>query len=130
MSLTPLPRFLLPTRARVRIVLMAVLAALALGTVVFHLVEGWSILDSLYVTVQTLTTVGYGDIAPQTALGQALAALLMITGYGIIAVPTGIVTLELQRASAGPRAARECPGCGSSGHDADASYCKYCGTQL
>ena len=53
----------------------------------------------------------------------------MIVGYGILAVPTGIVTLELQRASRG-RQARECPGCGSRGQDEDASYCKYCGTKL
>src|SRR5215216_7024240 len=84
MSLTPLPRFLLPSRARVRIVLMAVLAALAVGTVIFHLLEGWSILDSLYVTAQTVTTVGFGDITPRTALGRVFATLFMIVGVGIV----------------------------------------------
>jgi voltage-gated potassium channel len=84
MSLTPLPRFLLPSRARIRIVLMAVLAAIAIGTVSFHLLEGWSILDSLYVTAQTVTTVGFGDIAPRTAAGRAFATVFMIVGVGIV----------------------------------------------
>src|ERR1044072_1947604 len=84
MSLTPLPRFLLPSRARVRIVLMAVLAALALGTVVFHPPEGWSILDSLYVTAQTVTTVGFGDITPRTALGRAFSTVFMLVGVGVV----------------------------------------------
>ncbi|HSE15553.1 MAG TPA: potassium channel protein [Pyrinomonadaceae bacterium] len=84
MSLTPLPRFLLPSRARIRIVLMAVLAAIAFGTVVFHLLEGWSILDSLYVTAQTVTTVGFGDITPRTAPGRAFATVFMIIGVGIV----------------------------------------------
>jgi voltage-gated potassium channel len=84
MSLTPLPSFLLPSRARIRIVLMAVLGAIALGTVVFHLVEGWSILDSLYVTVQTVTTVGFGDLTPRTTLGRAFATFFMMVGVGIV----------------------------------------------
>src|SRR5215217_1854790 len=84
MSLTPLPRFLLPSRARIRIVLMAVLSAIALGTLAFHLLEGWSILDSLYVTVQTVTTVGFGDLAPQTVVGRLFATLFMIVGVGIV----------------------------------------------
>ncbi len=84
MSLTPLPRFLLPSRARVRIVLMAVLAAIAFGTVAFHLLEGWSILDSLYVTVQTLTTVGFGDITPRTGLGRVFATAFMMIGVGVV----------------------------------------------
>ena len=84
MSLTPLPRFLLPSRARIRIVLLAVLAAIALGTVVFHLLEGWSILDSLYVTAQTVTTVGFGDITPRTVLGRAFATVFMMLGVGIV----------------------------------------------
>jgi voltage-gated potassium channel len=84
MSLTPLPRFLLPSRARIRIVLVAVLAAIALGTVVFHLIEGWSILDSLYVTVQTVTTVGFGDLAPSTVPGRVFATVFMMVGVGIV----------------------------------------------
>jgi voltage-gated potassium channel len=84
MSLTPLPRFLLTSRSRIRIVLLAVLAAVALGTVAFHLLEGWSILDSLYVTVQTVTTVGFGDLTPQTLPGRAFATVFMMVGVGIV----------------------------------------------
>jgi voltage-gated potassium channel len=84
MSLTPLPRFLLPSRTRIRIVLLSVVAAIALGTVIFHLLEGWSILDSLYVTVQTVTTVGFGDLTPRTAGGRAFATVFMVLGVGIV----------------------------------------------
>jgi voltage-gated potassium channel len=84
MSLTSLPRFLLPSRARIRIVLIAVFAAIAIGTVAFHLLEGWSILDSLYVTAQTLTTVGFGDLTPRTGVGRAFATVFMLVGVGIV----------------------------------------------
>src|SRR5262245_6630177 len=84
MSLTSLPRFLLPNRARIRIVLLAVLAAIAVGTVAFHLLEGWSILDSLYVTAQTVTTVGFGDLTPRTVLGRVFATVFMLVGVGIV----------------------------------------------
>ena len=84
MSLTPLPRFLLPSRTRIRIVLLTVLGAVALGTVAFHLLEGWSILDSLYVTVQTVTTVGFGDLTPQTTVGRAFSTVFMMLGVGIV----------------------------------------------
>ena len=84
MSLSPLPRFLLPSRARIRIVMMAVLLAILLGTVVFHLLEGWSILDSLYVTVQTVTTVGFGDLTPRTAIGRLFATFFMMLGVGVV----------------------------------------------
>ena len=84
MSLSPLPRFLLPARARIRIVLMSVLASLLLGTVTFHLVEGWSILDSLYVTAQTVTTVGFGDLTPRTVTGRIFATFFMVVGVGIV----------------------------------------------
>jgi voltage-gated potassium channel len=84
MSLTPLPRFLPPSRARIRVVLIAVLAAVAVGTVAFHLLEGWSILDSLYVTAQTVTTVGFGDMTPRTPYGRAFATVFMMVGVGIV----------------------------------------------
>ena len=84
MSLTPLPRFLLPSRARIRLVFIAVLGALAFGTILFHLLEGWSILDSLYVTVQTVTTVGFGDLTPRTVLGRVFATVFMMVGVGVV----------------------------------------------
>ena len=84
MSLTNLPRFLLPNRARIRIVFMTVLSAIALGTLAFHLLEGWSILDSVYVTVQTVTTVGFGDLTPRTPLGRVFAIVFMMVGVGIV----------------------------------------------
>jgi voltage-gated potassium channel len=99
-----------------------------------YLIEGeehgfTSIPTSMYWAVVTMTTVGYGDIAPRTPLGQFLASLLMILGYGIIAVPTGIVTVEL--ANAGRAVSRQaCPSCGAEGHDIDARHCKYCGAHL
>ena len=76
-----------------------------------------------------MTTVGYGDITPTTVLGRTLAAMLMILGYGIIAVPTGIVSAELVRA---PKtvSTQACPSCSAEGHDHDATHCKYCGTTL
>jgi voltage-gated potassium channel len=84
MSLAPRLSFLLPSRARMRLVLLAVLGAITLGTVVFHLLEGWSILDSLYVTAQTLTTVGFGDLAPATRAGRAFATVFMMVGVGVV----------------------------------------------
>jgi voltage-gated potassium channel len=90
-----------------------------------------SIPVSIYWAVVTLTTVGYGDIAPITPLGQAFAALIMIMGYAIIAVPTGIVTVEMSRMrSAEDVDNRVCPHCMREGHDVDADYCKYCGSKL
>ena len=89
-----------------------------------------SIPQSIYWAIVTMTTVGYGDVSPHTLLGKVLASALMIAGYGIIAVPTGIVTLEIQRAARTTTGERSCPGCDSHRQDTDASYCKYCGTPL
>ena len=90
-----------------------------------------SIPASMWWGVATLTTVGYGDIAPQTVLGQTLASFVMVLGYGIIAVPTGIVTVELANAARIANLSPEsCPGCGVQGHDLDAKFCKHCGTAL
>jgi voltage-gated potassium channel len=84
MSLTPRLSLLLPNRVRIRVVVTAVLAAIALGTLVFRVLEGWSILDSLYVTVQTVTTVGFGDLTPRTAFGRAFAVVFMIGSVGLV----------------------------------------------
>ncbi len=90
-----------------------------------------SIPRSVYWAIVTLTTVGYGDISPQTPLGQLLASAIMIMGYGIIAVPTGIYSAELIRTyTAGKVRNDACPACGKTGHDFDADYCKHCGHAL
>ncbi len=90
-----------------------------------------SIPRSIYWAVVTLTTVGYGDISPATNLGQALAAVIMILGYSIIAVPTGIVTTEMARAAVKRQVTTQvCPFCLAEGHDHDALHCKYCGAML
>ena len=102
---------------------------------VMYLVEGeesgfTSIPQSVYWAIVTMTTVGYGDIAPATVVGKLLASLVMITGYGIIAVPTGIVTSELANLWKETVSTRSCPQCATEGHDMDATYCKHCGSRL
>jgi voltage-gated potassium channel len=100
-----------------------------------YLIEGeangfTSIPKSIYWAVVTMTTVGYGDIAPQTLPGQLFASLVMILGYGIIAVPTGIVTVELAGVWRRKITTQACRVCASEGHDPDARFCKYCGAAL
>lgn len=89
-----------------------------------------SIPRSIYWSIVTLTTVGYGDISPKTSLGQALAAVIMILGYSMIAVPTGVVTVEISRATQKRITTQSCPQCSAEGHDGDAVCCKYCGAKL
>jgi voltage-gated potassium channel len=90
-----------------------------------------SIPKSVYWAIVTLTTVGYGDITPQSTLGQMIASTIMIMGYGIIAVPTGIYSAELFKShQAGKITNDACPDCGATGHDFDANCCKYCGHSL
>lgn len=126
-------------RASVRKIVIFIGAVLVLVLVMgslMYLVEGpesgfTSIPISIYWAIVTLTTVGFGDIVPQTPLGRMLAAFVMILGYGIIAVPTGIVTVEMGRASRGaPPESKRCPSCGHPDHAADAAYCKRCGAEL
>jgi len=100
-----------------------------------YLVEGeengfTSIPQSIYWAIVTMTTVGYGDIAPHTLLGKFFSSIVMITGYGIIAVPTGIVTVELAGAKAATISTQACMLCSADGHDVDASFCKFCGGKL
>ena len=89
-----------------------------------------SIPRSIYWAIVTLTTVGYGDISPQTALGQTLASLVMVLGYSIIAVPTGIVTVEMSQTFNHKISTQACPECSAEGHDTDARHCKFCGAAL
>jgi len=90
-----------------------------------------SVPQSIYWAIVTISTVGYGDITPISPLGKMIATLIMLTGYGIIAVPTGIVTAELNLELAAVRMdTRKCSECGLMGHDSKAGYCKMCGTEL
>ena len=89
-----------------------------------------SIPRSIYWAIVTLTTVGYGDISPKTGMGQAVSAIIMIIGYAIIAVPTGIVTVELSHAFHKKLTTQACPTCSAEGHDSDAKHCKFCGEKL
>ncbi len=101
-----------------------------------YLIEGeengfTSIPKSVYWAIVTVTTVGYGDISPQTNFGQVLAAISMILGYSILAVPTGIVTVELSHAFKGSKVTvQACPQCSKEGHDSDATFCKFCAAKL
>ena len=84
----------------------------------------------MYWAIVTMTTVGYGDVAPETPLGKFLAAIVMILGYSFIIVPTGIITAELTRGHARPVSTQACRECSREGHDVDAKCCKFCGAEL
>jgi voltage-gated potassium channel len=89
-----------------------------------------SIPKSIYWTIVTITTVGYGDITPHTVLGQMIATMAMLTGYSIIAIPTGIITAELANEMKRDKSVYPCPNCVKAGHDMDAIHCKWCGASL
>lgn len=127
---------LLASRHRIIVFMLAVLALVTVFGTIMYMVEpkeaGFtSIPRSIYWAIVTLTTVGYGDIAPVTPLGQVIASGIMILGYAIIAIPTGIVTVEMARQankSAVPSAT--CKVCNAKEHAEDARYCRVCGTLL
>ena len=131
-----LGRALKASSRKIQVFLFTVVTLMIIFGSLMYMIEGaahgfTSIPRSIYWTVVTMTTVGYGDISPQTGPGQFLASVLMILGYGIIAVPTGIVTVEMSRA--GNRrlvTTQACPDCAAEGHDADAAHCKFCGAKL
>jgi voltage-gated potassium channel len=124
------------SRRKIGVFLLSVLSLQLVVAALMYLIEGpengfTDIPTSLYWSIVTLTTVGFGDIAPKTTEGRFLASLVMIMGYGIIAVPTGIVTVELSRAAREQNVTiRDCPTCFRAGHDSDARFCKYCGAGL
>lgn len=133
---TILARALSASRPKITVFLIAVLNITAITGALMYLIEGedagfTNIPLGMYWAIVTVTTVGYGDIAPITPIGQILASLLMVMGYGIIAVPTGIVTSEIvQAAKDKPVSTQCCPACSAEGHDVDAVHCKYCGQRL
>ena len=124
------------SRRKIIVFVVSVLALMVIFGALMYVVEGGtnpafaSIPHSIYWAVTTMTTVGYGDITPTTPLGQSLASFIMIMGYGIIAVPTGIVTLELNEANRRQANTRTCSDCSAEGHSREASYCWRCGAPL
>ena len=120
------------SRAKIGVFLFAVVTIVILLGTVIYLIEGEengfrNIPVSIYWAVVTLTTVGYGDLTPQTMPGQVLSSLLMIIGYAIIAVPTGIISVEMAKQK---NASVVCANCGNTDNDKDAVYCKKCGGEL
>jgi voltage-gated potassium channel len=137
---TRLGEALAASRRKILVFLSVVLMAILILGTVMYVVEGpkngyTSIPVAMYWATVTMTTVGYGDITPHTNLGKAIASFMMLLGWGILAVPTGIVTAEMtlrrgDRRTGPARATGHCPACGSGGHDATARFCKDCGTAL
>jgi voltage-gated potassium channel len=125
------------SRAKITVFLTFVSLLVIIIGAVMYLIEGGSnegfssIPRGVYWSVVTLTTVGYGDITPRTELGQLISAVVMILGYAIIAVPTGIVSAEfVKEYKSGKANTQSCRYCGQEGHDPDAIHCKYCGEKL
>lgn len=136
---TRLGEALVASRRKIMVFLSVVLMLILILGTVMYVIEGaengfTSIPMAMYWATVTITTVGYGDMTPHTALGKGIASFMMLMGWGILAVPTGIVTAEMtsQRLSRrAPRnAPRQCSGCGSTGHDARAHFCMDCGVKL
>ncbi len=120
---------------KIAVFLFVVLTLVVIIGALMYMIEGGqngftSIPAAVYWAIVTMTTVGYGDIAPVTLFGKVLASFVMIIGYGIIAVPTGIVTTELVKGGTKPVSTQACPRCSAEGHEADATYCKDCGSHL
>ncbi len=125
------------TRARITVFLVFLVALVLILGSAMYLIEGnvegtgfTSIPRSVYWAIVTMTTVGYGDIAPQTVAGQMLAAAVMILGYCIIIVPIGVFSVEMVAARRQEAGTRVCPSCSVEGHDVDAVHCKRCGEKL
>jgi voltage-gated potassium channel len=131
---------LLQARRKIFVFLFSVITLIVIFGALMFIIEGGengfeNIPQSIYWAIVTITTVGYGDIAPQTPFGQFVAAIAMICGYAIIAVPTGIIGAELmqqmqQRNKAPSKQGSECTNCKATGHDMDARHCKYCGNLI
>ena len=123
------------SRRKITVFLLTVITIVLIVGTLMYVVEGpqhgfTNIPVGVYWAVVTLTTVGYGDLSPVTPLGRMLAVGVMLMGYAIIAVPTGIVTMELTRARDLPISTQACPSCGVGGHEFGAKFCRRCGAAL
>jgi voltage-gated potassium channel len=123
------------SRKKITVFIFFIITITVLMGTVMYIIEGGengftSIPRSMYWAIVTLTTVGYGDIAPQTVLGQTVASIIMILGYGVIAIPTGIVGAEIIKSDNTSTSTQVCQSCSMEGHDDDAKHCKYCGAEL
>ena len=126
---------LFASRPKIVVFLASVVSIAVVMGALLYLIEGedngfTSIPRGVYWAIVTMTTVGYGDISPVTVPGQLVAAVLMIAGYAIIAVPTGIVSVAIAQRAAHPVSTQACLACSAEGHDVDAEFCKYCGASL
>ncbi|MBK8970181.1 MAG: ion transporter [Hahellaceae bacterium] len=123
------------SRHKITVFMFSVVVLVTIFGSIMYMIEGphngyTSIPRSIYWAIVTMTTVGYGDISPKTDLGQAVAALVMMMGYGILAVPTGIFTAELANAMRNNQVERPCSHCGKKQHEESARYCNACGHSL
>jgi voltage-gated potassium channel len=123
------------SRRKISVFIVAVMTLVIILGSSMYIIEGeengfTDIPTSIYWAIVTLTTVGYGDLSPHTPVGKAFASLVMLLGYGIIAVPTGIVTMEISNSAKKIVSTNSCPECSAEGHDSDATHCKYCGAKL
>lgn len=130
-----LSKALQASRRKISVFLITLLTLVVIFGSLMYVIEGGeneftSIPRSIYWAIVTMTTVGYGDISPQTILGQAIASIVMILGYSIIAVPTGIVSVEMSKTFSRKVSTQVCKECSAEGHDTDAKHCKFCGAAL
>ncbi len=123
------------SRHKITVFFITVVTLVIVFGSLMYLIEGptrgfTSLPQSIYWAIVTVTTVGYGDIVPQSPFGQAIAALAMITSYAIIAIPTGILSAELMQENQRQASRKQCSSCRERGHERDANYCKFCGEAL
>ncbi len=135
-SVEQLQRALKSSLPKLIVFLITVMTTVLIAGTSMHLIEGkvnpgfGSIPESVYWAIVTVTTVGFGDSVPTTVAGKLMASVLMVIGFAIIAVPTGIMTAELIHRTSREPTTQVCPECMSEGHDRDAVHCKYCGGKL
>ncbi len=128
-------RAFVSARRKIYLFFFSVIVLVVVFGSLMYVIEGpengfTSIPQSIYWAIVTITTVGYGDIIPQTIIGRGIASLAMVTGYAIIAVPTGIFSAEMMSEIQRERSLKRCQNCERAGHETDAEFCKYCGVEL